>query len=306
MHPTVSVVIPAYDAGSYVGAAVRSVLAQTHSALECIVVDDGSTDDTAAIVEAIGDERVRVLREPHRGSVSLARNRGIEVSTGELIAFLDADDIWHPDKLLCQVELFRRRPEVCIAWTAYVITTSDLTPLSEIHPLRSQTDLQAWLMDEGNGVLISSTGMVHRRALDAVGVFNPILSVSADLDFAERVVQRFPADFVDEVLVAYRTHGAQMHRRLDDMAHDMRWLFADRFADQRGRHARARANLATRLFVYSLWRRRPTHAVRQVGDILRRPDRFVLLPLEAYGRRRRRRRRTRNGLVDPRRWSTAG
>src|SRR5262245_66529899 len=95
---TVSVVIPTYNRAGTVIDAVRSVLAQQFEDFELIVVDDGSTDDTAARVASIPDERLRYVAGPHAG-VSAARNLGVRRATGSVIAFLDSDDVWHPGKL---------------------------------------------------------------------------------------------------------------------------------------------------------------------------------------------------------------
>lgn len=96
--PLVSVIIPAYNAAPYIAEALRSVLAQTHGALDIIVVDDGSTDDTAAIAASLGDPRIRVVSQPN-GGVSAARNKGLDLAKGEFIAFHDADDGMEPTNL---------------------------------------------------------------------------------------------------------------------------------------------------------------------------------------------------------------
>ena len=113
MSITVSAVIPAYNAGKYVGRAIESVLAQTRKADEIIVVDDGSTDDTAEVVERFGDA-VRFIRQENAGA-SFARNTGIEAATSDWIAFLDADDEWLPNKLKLQTEHLERNPN--LVWT---------------------------------------------------------------------------------------------------------------------------------------------------------------------------------------------
>ncbi len=113
MSITVSVVIPAYNAGKYVGRAIDSVLAQTHRADEIIVVDDGSTDNTADVAHGYGD-KIRFIRQENAGA-SVARNTGIEAAASEWIAFLDADDEWLPRKLQLQTEHLRRNPD--LVWT---------------------------------------------------------------------------------------------------------------------------------------------------------------------------------------------
>jgi glycosyltransferase involved in cell wall biosynthesis len=107
----VSVVIPAYRSAGTIRRAVDSVLAQTHAAAEIIVVDDGSPDDQAAVVERAYGPRVSLLRRENGGAAS-ARNAGIDRATGSYIAFLDADDYWEADKLALQLALFDRHPEL--------------------------------------------------------------------------------------------------------------------------------------------------------------------------------------------------
>ena len=110
---TVSAVIPAYNSGESIARAIESVLCQTYPADEIIVVDDGSTDNTAEMVQSFG-ERVIFIRQENAGA-SVARNTGIQAARFDWIAFLDADDEWVPEKLRLQVELLQRHPE--LVWT---------------------------------------------------------------------------------------------------------------------------------------------------------------------------------------------
>ena len=104
----VSCVIPVYNGARYLAESIESVLAQEYRPLEVIVVDDGSTDGTGAVLDAFGD-RIRSFRQEN-GGPSVARNRGMEMSRGEFIAFLDADDLWVPDKLRLQLDAMEARP----------------------------------------------------------------------------------------------------------------------------------------------------------------------------------------------------
>ena len=117
-----TVIVPAYNAEPTIDATLASVRAQTHGELEILVVDDGSTDGTAAKVRrhAAADPRVRLITQDNAG-VAAARNRGIAKATGKLIAPIDADDLWHPEKIARQVEEMRRNPELGLVCTAYSI-----------------------------------------------------------------------------------------------------------------------------------------------------------------------------------------
>src|SRR5438105_4680193 len=106
-EPTVSAVIPVHNGQRYLGEAISSVLAQAHAVIECLVIDDGSTDATGEVAAGFG-EPVRYVRQPRAG-VSVARNRGAELAGGELVAFLDHDDAWLPRKLELQIAALRAR-----------------------------------------------------------------------------------------------------------------------------------------------------------------------------------------------------
>src|SRR5919205_4589183 len=103
--PPIIVIIPVYNGESYVAEAIESILDQTYRPAEVIVVDDGSTDNTAEVVKRFGDV-VQYHHQPNRGA-GAARNRGVELSHGEFLAFLDADDLWHKDKLAHQIQAFK-------------------------------------------------------------------------------------------------------------------------------------------------------------------------------------------------------
>jgi glycosyltransferase involved in cell wall biosynthesis len=118
-EPLVSVIIPVFNGERYVADAIASVLAQRHHALEVIVVDDGSTDASADVVRRIVDARCRLVRQTSSGAAA-ARNRGISESTGTLLAFLDADDVWTPDKLERQLHALTAEPEIDMVFGHYV------------------------------------------------------------------------------------------------------------------------------------------------------------------------------------------
>jgi glycosyltransferase involved in cell wall biosynthesis len=115
--PVVSVVIPAYNSARTLTRALSSVFSQTYGNYEVIVVDDGSTDDTEAVVRQYG-ERVILIRQENAGA-GAARNRGCRAASGRLLAFLDADDLWHCRKLEVQVKAFTDRPDISMCWTGH-------------------------------------------------------------------------------------------------------------------------------------------------------------------------------------------
>ena len=115
--PLVSCIIPVFNGERFLGEALDSVLAQTYRPVETIVVDDGSTDGTPAVAARYG-QRVTYLRQPNAGSAA-AKNRGLRAVQGELVAFLDADDLWHPDKLARQRQRLLERPQLSLCFTRF-------------------------------------------------------------------------------------------------------------------------------------------------------------------------------------------
>lgn len=285
-EPLVSAVIAVYNGEPTIGAAIDSVLAQTWSRLECIVIDDGSSDGTRAAVERRGsDSRLRYVHQENRG-VAAARNAGLATSQGELIAFLDADDVWLPAKLATQLRRFRERPELALVFSGYAITDDQLRPRSVVLPRRGRVDMLQWLMLEGDGLGLSFTGMVRAGAVSEVGGFDTELSTSADLEFACRVAEAHEVDVVPDVLSLYRTHRGQMHADMDLFEHDMVRIHADRLGHEPGRHRRATANLYTRIFYNRALAGDAAGAARAAREVIRRrPSRLVALPTRILVRR---------------------
>src|SRR5262249_35935561 len=182
--PEVSVIIPSYNSARYLTDAVDSVLRQTFCDFEMVIVDDGSTDDTEAVVRRYG-ERVRYLRQPNSG-VAAARNRGIEESRGRYVAFLDADDTWHQDKLHAQVAALLKNPGYLACYTAFTVVSSDLTPLCITRNKRHGKTLEDLLL-RGNFVGSICTVLCERTLFDRAGGFDPSLSQCADWDMWVRI-----------------------------------------------------------------------------------------------------------------------
>ncbi len=132
--PAVSVIIPTYNSAHFVVEAVESVLAQTWQDLEIVVIDDGSTDETAAVMTRFGPP-VRYIQQ-RNGGVAVARNKGIRESSGKYIAFLDADDTWLPEKLEKQIELLEKDQDARACYSAYSSVSSDLQPLGICRSIR--------------------------------------------------------------------------------------------------------------------------------------------------------------------------
>lgn len=201
MNVDFSVVIPLYNKEREVEAAVRSVLAQTHAPREILVVDDGSTDASAAVVEGIASSSVRLIRQPN-GGVCAARNRGIAEARGEYIAFLDADDVWRPG-FLAEIEaLIREFPGCGLYCTAFDIVSDEGTFPAPTPSRRGIVD-NFFRESAHRYIAIPSACAIPRRVLDAVGDFPLGMKIGEDLYMWIKIARRFPVCFSPERLVGY-------------------------------------------------------------------------------------------------------
>lgn len=291
MGPLVSAVIPAYNCERFIAETIRSVLGQTYRDVECIVVDDGSTDGTARVVEAFGD-RVRLVRQANAGP-SRARNTGVAAARGEYVAFLDSDDAWLPEKLERQVPLLQSRPELGLVYTGIYFADETLTPTSVMLPPDGRRALRNTLLLELPVIPLSMTGVMPTRAFHEVGGFDEQLSNASDWDFTCRVAAAFPVEGVQEPLALYRLHGAsQLHRNTRGMERDALATYRKMFDGSAlpGEVARLRrrayANLHTTLALGYLrnrdFRRSGEHLVAAVRS---HPARFVGLLSTLAGKR---------------------
>jgi glycosyltransferase involved in cell wall biosynthesis len=227
----VSVVIPTYNYARYLSAAVDSALSQSLPPAELIVVDDGSTDETERVLEGYRD-RIQVLRQKNRG-VSAARNAGAAVATGDLLAFLDADDLWLPGKLELQIRRLEAGSGLGLVHSGFETIDESGRPTGEV----CTNGLEGCVADEfllfrRPVVLGGGSGVVIPRVVfDSIGGFDALLSTSADWDLYYRIARRHPVGFVPEVLLRYRRHGSNMHGNVRAMEHDMMLAYEKAFAD---------------------------------------------------------------------------
>jgi glycosyltransferase involved in cell wall biosynthesis len=245
--PLVSVVIPAYNAAQFLGDTIQSAKDQTLQDLEIIVVDDGSRDQTAAVAESYPG--VRCIRQANQG-VSAARNTGVNAASGEFIAFLDADDIWHRDKLRQQIDGMLAQPDIDISRTH--LCETPWTPAEDLE-ICQRTLIS---VDEALEITFlrpyfaTSTVIVRHRAFDRVGGFDTALRVAEDINFFLRVVADAPRVLVcrnnllfkrpvPDSLGANSIEGYVQRLHLA-LARSLQW-------DQQGPEARAELQNARRL-----------------------------------------------------------
>ena len=228
--PKVSVIIPNYNYSRYVGETIDSALAQTYDNIEIIVVDDGSTDDSRTVLDRYGDY-IRCIFQRNQG-VAAARNNGVAASSGEFVAFLDADDEWLPQKVERQVAMHRSDKSLGLVHVGVDEIDADGNSLR--HRLEGSTgDARHELLMLGSkGVLGGGSGlMVPRAVFDQIGGFDTRLSTSADWDLFYQIGSRFPVGFVPEILLRYRIHHANMHGNVKMMEHDMTIAFDKAFGN---------------------------------------------------------------------------
>ena len=217
--PVVSVVIPAFHAARYVGDAVRSVLDQTFTAFELIVVDDGGGDSAAALGTLACDPRVRVTTRAVNGGASAARNEGWRAArSGHLVAFLDADDRFHPGKLAAQVAFLNAHTQCVAVGSLMQYIASDGTPLGLAGQTVGDGDQERLARAELFPFQLSSL-LVRRTALARVGGFDEALGRigSEDLDLLAKLAACGRIECLPEVLGSYRIHpdSAMAKRRSD-------------------------------------------------------------------------------------------
>jgi glycosyltransferase involved in cell wall biosynthesis len=225
--PLVSAVIPTFNRANLVCEAVESVLQQSYRNMEVIVVDDGSTDDTLVRLQAYGD-RVRVISQSNAGP-AVARNRGISASKGEIVAFLDSDDLWLPNKIERQVALMERAGKsvpCCVSNITMRWTEKELNSF-EIAALSPRLDEGIWMnADEvlATRFLLFNQGIaIRREVLEKIGGFDEKLWLLEDHELALRLSLEGPWAFIKDPLVIWReTRAGSLYK--DSQKDDERWM----------------------------------------------------------------------------------
>lgn len=203
---SVTVIVPAYNAGLYLQATLESIQSQTQRPEQIIVIDDGSTDDTAAIAENMG----AMLVQQDRKGPGAARNRGINLADTELIAFCDADDYYHPDKLKHAIEELASNGSDCITTDAWVVRGDQVGGRKNEHrDVPSKLTLKNLLT---SNPIVCSTVVARRQALLQAGCFDDSkdLVATEDYDLWLRMASKQPIQYVSEPLTFYRVHPASL------------------------------------------------------------------------------------------------
>lgn len=212
--PLVSVVIPAYNCARLLDRAIGSALGQTYPNLECIVVDDGSTDATPEVIASFGD-RVREIRQRNSGA-SAARNAGIAAALGRYIAFLDADDYWLDTKIANQIEVFRRHPKLVLVgcdfdWDHRRDGEPDSGAAFDAERIEVFHDLTQLLHDPYLG---TPTVIAETEAIRAVGGFDIDLQIAEDVDLYFKLCANRPYAILRQPLARFQLRAGSLTKRL--------------------------------------------------------------------------------------------
>ena len=274
MIAKVSVIIPAYNGDRFIAEAIDSVLHQTYQNYEIIVVDDGSTDNTAQVVRQYG-KAVRYLSQRNQG-VAASRNLGLAAALGDYIAFLDQDDVFLPHKLSTQVELMDRSDDLGIVNSGWQICTMEkidfhrqvetaVKPWSRIPDL-SPANLIVW-----KPVFLGA--MLFRRTwLEKIGGFDRTLEQTPDVDLVLRLAAiGCPAAWVEQITVKYRQHAANASKNTLLQTQELNQITANFFArpippELKTLEGRSRYQS----LIWSAWRLHQTRYLPEMGDCLRK------------------------------------
>ena len=196
----VSVIIPTYNRAAFLGEAIDSVLSQTYTQFELIVVDDGSTDATAELLRQYGG-KISVLHTGH-GGPSAARNRGITAARGKYLAFLDSDDVWLPGKLRSQMLFFQEHPEARICQTEELWIRNGV----RVNPMKKHKKYSGWIFEQCLPLCIVSPSavVIERSIFEEVGLFDETFLACEDYDLWLRIAARYPIYLLDTPLIIKR------------------------------------------------------------------------------------------------------
>jgi glycosyltransferase involved in cell wall biosynthesis len=207
-------VVPLFNKEKYIVECLLSIANQQYQNWECIIVDDGSTDQSVLEVEKVITSvpgNWKILRKAN-GGPSSARNFGIRMAQGEFIAFLDSDDIWLPNKLIEQVAYFKENPDCQLSLTDYIIQPGIGSHIRAIRSSKSSRLLSNWLSMRGFGGLVESTGLVRRSTFLSNTYFDEDLGTGEGLDFMFKVNSLGKFIVVPKFLTIYRLSEGQLHK----------------------------------------------------------------------------------------------
>jgi glycosyltransferase involved in cell wall biosynthesis len=222
----VSVVIPLYNKEAYIIETLQSVMNQTYSNLECIIVDDGSTDKSFEIAgKFISTNGLpwNLISQKNSGQTK-ARNHGIQRALGEYIAFLDSDDLWPVNKIEMQVDAMEKNPNSVLVLSSYAIFSTGRSIPRVVRHKNTKKMNSRWLDMRGFGGGLESLGLVRRKTLELIGLFDENLSTSSGLDLSLRLEKVGETILLPEIGLYYRLSSGQWHTNINPLVRDMEKL----------------------------------------------------------------------------------
>ena len=225
--PKVSVVIPAYNAMSYLPETVESVLKQTFTDFEVLIINDGSSDQIAQWFSQVTDPRVKLISQENQGLPG-ARNTGIAHAQGEYVAFLDADDLWEPSKLEKQVVCLEDKPAVGLVYTWAVLVDEGGNFTGRVIASHLEGDVWKNLLED-DMIRNGSSPMIRRCCFETVGGFDRSIDAAGDRDMWIRIAARYPFAVVKEPLLRYREHSNGMSKNRQKMFESLRTVIEKTF-----------------------------------------------------------------------------
>lgn len=214
----VSVVVPTYNRAHLIGETIQSVIDQTYPNWELIIVDDGSVDNTKNVVDRFTDNRIHYITIDHCGIFGKVRNTGMQKAKGDVIAFLDSDDLWTPDKLSFQISLLKQDPD-----SRFIFGHGEQFGQGAIPPPPMETfysgNVFIPLLVEERFALVVSSIMVRKEVMLSIGHLNENLIIGSDVDFFLRMASRYKGIFSNKILVKIRKHTQNTSDRLSVESH---------------------------------------------------------------------------------------
>jgi glycosyltransferase involved in cell wall biosynthesis len=274
-QPLISIILPAYNAERTIGKTIASVLAQTHANFELLVINDGSSDQTARIVASIADPRITMFSYANAGQAA-SRNRGLKQVNGDYVAFIDADDLWTPDKLAAQLIALQGNPQAALAysWVDYIDPQDHL-----LHPgchVAVSGDVYGRLL-LANFLECGSNPLICRSALTAVGEFDASLSNADDWDMWLRLAKRYPFVCVKAPQILYRVSPASVSANIQGLEQSTHLILERNFSQASAELQALKPVSLSNLYLYFLFRtletaqsrRNSLQAVRYLGLALK-------------------------------------
>jgi len=213
--PLVSVILAAYNAEGYLREAVASILTQTFTDFEFIIIDDGSTDRTKSIIESFNDPRIKLISRPNKG-LTPSLNEALHLAAGEFIARMDADDLSTPERLAAQVEYLNHHPDVVLLGGAYDLIDAAGRYLTTITPPDDDATLQEHALS-GRTPICHPLAMMRRDAVLKVGGYDETFKVAQDLDLWLKLGEVGKLAAVKDVLLQYRQHEESVSEKKQEL-----------------------------------------------------------------------------------------